>query len=298
MPNTFGKVQALDYWPQDDLRLFKEVGSAWTASVLVSPLVTIIDKSIVKDIEGLASLSRAMASAFTKMIFQPKAFFGGAPFLYTCGVYFGTYTAANCTEMMVDYFRVAETEKRKTTKVAFATAANVSLLAWRDAQFAKMFVDGPKKPAVPKISYGLFMVRDAATMMATFYGAPTMAKYLQVNHDWSKDTAELSMALSIPIVTQFATAPIHTYAFDKVSRPGALGFTERLTKIFEEMPKVCFARGLRILPAFGIGSYTNNKLREYFIKRNAGTCEKLAAEYEKENFDQQGGLKSIEVART
>jgi hypothetical protein len=42
---------------------------------------------------------------------------------------------------------------------------------------------------------------------------------------------------------------------------------ERVQRIKQEMGKVCFARGLRILPAFGIGSYSNNKFRELFIRQ-------------------------------
>eukprot|EP00808_Paulinella_micropora_P025685 g24315.t1 len=194
---SFGTTRELDYWPQDDLRIFKEIGAAFTASVLVSPIVAIIDKSLVKDIEGIASLSRSMAKGFTKMIFEPRAFFGGPAFLYTCAVYFGTYTAANLSMVGIDYYRVSDQEKRKTTRVTFATAANVSLLAWRDAQFAKMFLtEGqPQKPrpVVPKSTLGLFVLRDASTMMATFYGAPSAAKYLQDKHDWSKGFSEASI---------------------------------------------------------------------------------------------------------
>eukprot|EP00457_Paulinella_chromatophora_P011569 gb/GEZN01011717.1/.p1 GENE.gb/GEZN01011717.1/~~gb/GEZN01011717.1/.p1 ORF type:complete len:297 (-),score=47.12 gb/GEZN01011717.1/:183-1073(-) len=267
MPSNFGVTQELDHWPQDDMRAFKELGSALLASVLVSPLVTIIDKSIVKEIEGLGSLARAMAQATVKMIFQPKSFFGGAPFLFTTAVYAGTYTTANFAEMGLDVNRVRDPVTRKSTKVALASVANVSLLAWRDVQFAKMFMDG-KKPVVPKISMGLFMVRDTATMMATFYGAPTAAKYLIKQQKWDKTNAEVTCALAIPVATQILTAPIHTFAFDMVARPDNLGPVERMTKVFEQFPKVSFARSLRILPAFGIGSYTNNKMREHFIEEN------------------------------
>jgi hypothetical protein len=40
-----------------------------------------------------------------------------------------------------------------------------------------------------------------------------------------------------------------------------------MSQIKKELGKVCFARGLRILPAFGIGSYSNNKFRELTIRQ-------------------------------
>jgi hypothetical protein len=59
---------------------------------------------------------------------------------------------------------------------------------------------------------------------------------------------------------------LHIHALDYYSRPTATN-AERFVRIKEEMGKVCFARGLRILPAFGIGSYSNNKFREWFIRQ-------------------------------
>jgi hypothetical protein len=72
--------------------------------------------------------------------------------------------------------------------------------------------------------------------------------------------------LSVPVFAQFLTAPLHIHALDFYTRPGASN-AERATRIKEEMGKICFARGLRILPAFGLGSYSNNKLREWFIRQ-------------------------------
>jgi hypothetical protein len=103
-------------------------------------------------------------------------------------------------------------------------------------------------------------------MAATFYFAPKATEYLVLEHDVNRHMAEIGCSLSIPVVSQFITAPIHIAALDKYNRPDANG-AERMAQIKKEFGKVCFARGLRILPAFGIGSFSNNKFRELTIRQ-------------------------------
>jgi len=103
-------------------------------------------------------------------------------------------------------------------------------------------------------------------MAATFYGAPLAANYLIKEHDWNHDAAELSMALAVPVVSQLATAPIHIHAMDYYNR-SLVSTSERFAQIKAEYSKVAFARSLRILPAFGLSSYANNKFRELSIRQ-------------------------------
>ena len=49
-------------------RIPKEVGCAFAASFLVSPLVSIIDKCIVQDISGSAQFMKAIGNATKEMI--------------------------------------------------------------------------------------------------------------------------------------------------------------------------------------------------------------------------------------
>jgi hypothetical protein len=65
---------------------------------------------------------------------------------------------------------------------------------------------------------------------------------------------------------QIFTAPLHIHAIHYYNVPQAT-FAERMNQIKIEMAKISFARCLRILPAFGIGSYSNNKFRELFIRQ-------------------------------
>jgi hypothetical protein len=250
-------------------RVPKELGCALSASFLVSPLVSIIDKAIVQEITCVQSLARSMGGAFKDMVLQPRAFLKGLSFRLTFAVYFGTYAVANLSEAALDYFDQKEEQTRKTVKVGCASVANVSLLAWRDSIFARAFSggDNSKKPAkTPMRTVGLFAVRDSCTMTATFWAAPLVCEHLVEEYGWDRNKAEIVSAFGVPVVSQFFTAPLHIHALDYYSRPTATN-AERIVRIKEEMGKVCFARGLRILPAFGIGSYSNNKFREWFIRQ-------------------------------
>lgn len=248
---------------RDPWRLPKEIFSALVAGGLASPLVSIVDKSIVKDITGFVPFMAALKEAFTKMLHQPRAFFTGAPFLLTYAVYAGTYLAANLSELGLDYAKSIDPHERKTVKVAFSASANIGLLAWRDSVFARMYATSAQVTRTPRSVISLFAFRDAATMWATFYAAPQAAQYLQDKHHWNNHMAQISTALVVPAATQIVTAPIHILAIDLFNRPVA---RDRWAKIVSEYGKVCLARTMRILPAFGLGSFVNTQIREQFIR--------------------------------
>ncbi|GAX19110.1 hypothetical protein FisN_3Lh049 [Fistulifera solaris] len=262
----FSDVRPHDFIEAAKTRAPKEIGCAFAASFLVSPLVSIIDKCIVQDISGSAKFLIAIRNATHEMVAKPRVFFGGLSFRLTFAVYFGTYAVANLSEMFLDVQKIRNDEARKQRKVAASAVANISLLAWRDSVFAKVFgCPEAAKRKTPLRTFGLFAARDTATMYATFYAAPSVAKYLEHERGWERNTAELTMALAIPVSAQILTAPLHIHAMDYFNFPEATT-ADRFATIRKEFATVSFARGLRILPAFGIGSFSNNKFRELFIR--------------------------------
>ncbi|KAL7568360.1 hypothetical protein ACA910_018490 [Epithemia clementina (nom. ined.)] len=297
----------------------KEIACALTASFLVSPLVSIIDKCIVQDISGAPKFFQAMRLATQEMIVTPHVFLNSLAFRFTFGVYFGTYAVANLSEAVLE--AAAETrqrqqrnncgqdlqetfqkvtrstsataqqdaEERQSIKVVAASAANIALLAWRDSVFARHFNSGrgagtttttTTTTGPPLRTLGLFAARDAATMYATFSLAPKAAAHLHQEHGMERNMACLSMALLLPVTMQIVTAPLHIHAMDYYQRRQQhliiVGKSNTVSSsqssspspwqvIRREFGTVAMARGLRILPAFGIGSFSNTKLREWFI---------------------------------
>jgi len=249
------------------VRVPKEIACSFAASAVASPLVAIMDKAMVRPITGIGPLLSGIGEAGKEMIVKPKSFFGGLPFRLTFLVYFGTYAAANVSEVALDYYNERQEENRKKVKVAAASAANVSLLQWRDSVFAREYSGaGNSARKIPLRTMSLFAVRDSFTMLATFYGAPKAAAYLIKEHDVNHGAAELSTALFVPVIAQFVTAPLHIHAMQFFNNPLS-SFSESMGQIKTEYSKVAFGRGLRILPAFGLGSYCNNKFRELTIRQ-------------------------------
>lgn len=251
------------------MRVPKEIGCALMASALVSPIVSMMDKAMVQPITGVGPFLGRMKDAGKVMVLNPGKFFGGLSFRLTSFVYFGTFAVANLSEAVLDFYNVKDDGKRKQVKVSAASAANISLLAWRDSVFAREYsgIAGAVRPKkTPMRTVSMFALRDFFTMAATFYGAPLASNYLIKEHDWNHDAAELSMALAVPVVSQLATAPIHIHAMDYYNR-SLVSTSERFAQIKAEYSKVAFARSLRILPAFGLGSYANNKFRELSIRQ-------------------------------
>eukprot|EP00934_Nitzschia_sp_Nitz4_P008393 Nitzschia sp. Nitz4//scaffold198_size39746//34150//35145//NITZ4_007607-RA/size39746-processed-gene-0.38-mRNA-1//1//CDS//3329540536//8383//frame0 len=245
----------------------KEVGCAAAASLMVSPIVSIIDKCMVQDISGTLQFFKAIAGASQEMVFSPRKFFGGLSFRLTVVVYFGTYAVANLSELALDLRRIQKDQDRKNIKVAASSVANISLLGWRDSVFAREFSANTPKHATPMRTLGLFAARDGGTMYATFYVAPALADHLQDEYEWERTPAELGCALGVPVIAQFLTAPFHIHAMDYYAKPEAT-LKQRWSTIVSEFTTVAFARGFRILPAFGIGSFSNNRLREYMIRHD------------------------------
>ena len=279
----------------DGRRVMIEVGTAMGASALVSPLVAIIDKAIIKQVAGVQVFIEALGEGTRRMFTQPRVFFGSAPFVLTYGVYAGTYLAANLSEAALDYVDERHGAERKVVKVGLASAANIGLLLGRDAYMARMFRDAPSATAAPSAASSAgatpapypsaskgapfppfrtlwkFAARDAATMAATFHVAPMFGKWLlEAGHVETQFAAEISASLSVPIVFNIATAPLHILALDQYNRPVVEGTgRSRLEHVRRELRGVTFARCLRVIPAFGLGSFTNTSVRRYLLGAQA-----------------------------
>jgi hypothetical protein len=272
----------------DSRRVAIEVGTATVAAALVSPVVAIIDKAIIKQVAGVQVFVEAIGEGLWRMATHPRLFFTSAPFVLTYGVYAGTYLAANLAEAAMDYVDERHGAERKTVKVALASTANIGLLLGRDAYMARMFRDAPpahgpasgassaaaappypkavpKTPFPPFRTLWKFAVRDATTMAATFYAAPLFGKWmLDRGHVETTFNAEVIASLSVPVVANVCSAPLHILALDQYNRPSAES-RSRWEHMRRELRGVTFARCLRVVPAFGLGSFSNTQLRRYLL---------------------------------
>lgn len=179
-----------------------------------------------------------------------------SPFLGTINLVYGlTYLTANhvkaaCDEAQVDY---------KLPTIAVTSAVNVSLIAWKERRFAQLLLGRPR--VVPLTSYGLFALRDAMTIAASFVLKNMGRDYLEDNLGMSHRHADLAASLSVPMVAQAFNAPLHMLALDYCARPEARRFGERVACLARNYKSIAMGRAARIVPAYGVGGFLNDVIR-------------------------------------
>ena len=191
---------------------------------------------------------------------NPAKFFTSVEYLYICGVYAATYTAANTIET------IWSRRQRPTAipKLIGTTVVNINTCVAKDAAFARMF-GATAVHAVPKRTLSLFSTRDGLTVFASFVFPPQLAEAM------TKVGVEAGLALNsaqvlCPVAVQLISTPIHLLGLDFYNRvPGSLkagvGGLPRWRACFKNYIPVASARMMRVLPAFGIGGIGNRMLR-------------------------------------
>ena len=228
------------------------------SSALLSPFVTVIDKSIVMA-AAEQMLGTAVADTVVTAAKNPVKFFTSLEYLYICGVYAATHTAQRYRNYLgTPPAAHGHPEARRNDR------RNINTCVAKDASFAKMF--GAKAPtAVPKRTLSLFSTRDGLTVFASFIFPPQMAAALQKMGVDSGTSLNLSQILA-PVAVQLVSTPLHLLGLDFYNRApgtltGAAGELPRWRVCFKNYGAVAGARMLRVLPAFGIGGIGNRVLR-------------------------------------
>src|SRR5688500_16643580 len=86
-------------------RLAADTIAAACASAIVSPLITIIDRSIVENASGAKTLVFSLRSGAVNMVVQPFDFLRSRAFGLVWGLYFLTYLTANVVETVCSAYQ-------------------------------------------------------------------------------------------------------------------------------------------------------------------------------------------------
>lgn len=174
-------------------------------------------------------------------------------------VYLSTYLTANyttslCNEMQIDY--------KLPTAVA-TSIVNICAIAYKDREFARMC---SKTPAVmPLSSYGLFALRDGLTVTSSFVLKNSVKDHLQETYDMDHKRADLAASFSVPMFAQLFSTPLHILSLDLYTHPHS-AFKMRIKEIAKAYTSVCSGRVMRIIPAFGVGGFLNDQVKEAFAE--------------------------------
>ena len=130
---------------------FYEAFCGITSSLLVAPIMTIIDTAVIKTQLQKSQLKTALSETITE--YSNKKLRFGRPFGIMFFVYSSTYCTANITEYACKKYEI---DYRIPTLIA-TSVANVSSIAYKYKEDANLFQSS--RSLFPKLSYVLFAFR-------------------------------------------------------------------------------------------------------------------------------------------
>ena len=285
------------------LRLAADASAAASASILVAPLICVIDRyslnlllpflcnhtdrypsSIVTKASSGTSFTTCFRQSILPAVTRPHTFLVSKPFLLIFSVYASTYLTANTIDTLTATLksRPANTVSSGPTKFVATSAVNMSLSICKDSYFARIFNGAAAAPSaaaakIPKLSYALFAARDSLTIFASFNLPPLIGPQLahlppaikkQFSRILSTEAGRNNTAQFIaPAAMQLFSTPVHLLGLDLFNRQGRLGFAERLARVTRDWGVSALARMGRIVPAFGVGGVVNGNVRRNLIGR-------------------------------
>lgn len=245
-------------------RLGVDVFSAAVSSAAISPLIFMIDKSIMEYASGrTTSIKQSLRSSASMALRTPISFVSSVPFLLLYSVYFSTYATANVFDTLSS--RKASTQlawNHQTNsfgKFVATTVVNLGTCVYKDQSFARRYGVGVQK-RMPLATLMLFAARDSLTVLASFNIPPLLAPAIGLN----------AAQILTPCAMQFISTPMHLFALDLFNRERE-PLKSRIEFVKRGYLRSTFARVGRILPAFGVGGVLNREVRSasmLSLKRN------------------------------
>ena len=269
-------------------RLGADTVSAFAASSLVAPVVTLLDKSIVLRTHSAEPLGAIIRSSLSHAFRHPLLFLVSTPYLLIHGLYASTYLAANLTDTWASSRQALPAAHigSGSDKFLVTAAVNMSLCMYKDARFARFFgatsaasarsVAHAARAAVPRASLALFASRDALTIFASF-NAPTLLA------PWLGGSVGAAQFMA-PAAVQLLSTPLHLLGLDLFNRRSAplalsancprslrhettgVGWRERWRMVQRDWLGASIARMGRIVPAYGVGGTVNRELRTFMMR--------------------------------
>ncbi|KAK4126449.1 hypothetical protein N657DRAFT_643234 [Parathielavia appendiculata] len=255
-------------------RLGADFISAASAAVLVAPIISIIDRSIMENASGRRSLVDSLRSSFRTLLLHPQRVILSKPFALIFALYGGTYLTANTLDTATSTVRSlpATHITSGTSKFAASSAANIGLCIYKDQVFVRLFGPPgitPRPVTLP--SYLLFAVRDCMTIFASFNVPPLLGPVLsqRLSDEMQCYASGQTVAQFVaPAAVQLFSTPVHLLGLDIYNRPGvARGWRDRWTAVRNNWAVSTAARICRIVPAFGVGGVVNVKVRRALMER-------------------------------
>jgi len=148
---------------------------------------SVIDKAIIQNQAGAASLESSILSSFASLLRNPLPFLRRPEVLMVWSVYGITYFSAN----VINTTSKAYTFKPELPRLLATTAANMGAGIAKDRTYARMF--GTVTPrGLPASSYLFFFSRDLVTMGASFNIPEPLAEEMHTALGMPLEKAEIA----------------------------------------------------------------------------------------------------------
>lgn len=267
-------------------RLIGDVVIGCSVTAVISPMVAIIDKSLVQRSAGTHTLVTSALSSMTSILRDPVAYAKSPTFLWMWATYAATYATCNVIKTLTE----EQEHRRSTQRASFdasqntglstgaiflgTTGANTTACLMKDSAYARLFGTGAH--AVPKVSYALWIARDFTVIGSSFVLPDHVAPLVQSQLGVSESTAKTIAQVATPMAAQIVASPLHFLGLDCYNRSltelsMARRWMERSKAVSSTFGDVLAARMLRILPGYGIAGVWNTKLRnqwrEYLVEK-------------------------------
>jgi hypothetical protein len=298
------------------LRLVGDVVVAVSVTALAAPFLTIIDKALVQRAAALANPSNApsvtvwssMRSTWSHMIRHPIQFARSPTYLWMWGTYAVTYAAANTLRTLVptgstESYRnealrgthrtlasrldtTADSQRRRPLQVWWSGGAalllgtsivNSSASVLKDRAYARLYGNSSTVTNnVPKITYGLWILRDLTVIGAAFVMPNHVARFWQQQYNnhaseygyRPSDASILRISqIATPVAAQVIAGPLHFIGLDYYNRSLShipslrQRLLDRWLCLRGSLGQVITARMMRIVPGYGIAGVLNTELR-------------------------------------
>eukprot|EP00592_Proboscia_alata_P027328 CAMPEP_0194443350 /NCGR_PEP_ID=MMETSP0176-20130528/126652_1 /TAXON_ID=216777 /ORGANISM="Proboscia alata, Strain PI-D3" /LENGTH=345 /DNA_ID=CAMNT_0039269579 /DNA_START=82 /DNA_END=1119 /DNA_ORIENTATION=- len=256
-------------------KLAGDIICACTITFGFSPFVTVIDKAIIQKAAGTHGILQSSLNSIVNIARNPGNYVKSPMFLIMWGVYASTYCTVNCLKTIMehrDHFKEPDAlgssnDAEKFGVFAATTAINSGASMLKDKFYATHFGNATAASTVPKITYGLWGLRDCMVIGSSFILPDLFCGVLTRNTEMDRKTALTVSQLSCPIAAQFVAGPVQLLGLDIYNRPlrnlsfGA-AVIERLRFQRTNFTSIVGARISRIAPAYGIGGVGNTYLRD------------------------------------
>lgn len=203
------------------------------------------------------------------------------PFALVWALYAATYSVANVTDTISHQLEIAA-----AGTVTFATTmlANVPFALWKDMEFARQYGTGrgpdakiasagasisqnptaPQNKSMARAAAAIFLVRDGVTIFGSFTLAPYLSDAIPDHLATHPHAKPIITQLTVPVLTQLVATPLHLLALDIYTRQYSMPLLDRIKRSQQYVVSSTLLRGVRIIPAFGIGCLANMELRSAF----------------------------------